>query len=67
MSFQKVLDSLEWKEIPQEAFIDDGLPYVTHIAIMELSGIRLKIYKLSNGERVIDEKDIVDFFGGGYV
>lgn len=44
-----------------------GLPHVTHAGVLELvPGLRMNVYRLSNGEAVIDEasfSQFLDFLG----
>lgn len=48
---------VEWDEVPQ-----GDLPYVTHEGELNLVGHTLKVVQLSNGQRVIEEGDMVRFF-----
>lgn len=41
---------------------DDGTLYATHEGVMDLGEMRLRVYQLNNGQRVIDAQDVEDFF-----
>jgi len=58
------LDTLKWKTLPPSNADDgSGLPHATHEGMIEIGSIRLRVYQLSTGERVIHEDDLAKFFG----
>ncbi len=62
-----ILDQLEWKKVQCDENSNDDIPYVTHEGIIKLPFgdelIKLKVYQLSDGNRVIDENDLNKLFG----
>jgi hypothetical protein len=63
-----LMDQVEWHEIPSNAQIktfEGGkeVPVATHEGTLNIGKFKFKVYQLSDGRRVIDEKDIKDFFG----
>ena len=42
----------------------DGIPYVTHTGILKIGEFEFHVHNLSNGKRVINGKDLEDFFLG---
>ena len=40
----------------------DGTLYATHEGILDLGEVKLRVYQLNNGQRVIDAKDAEEFF-----
>ena len=56
-----IFDSLAWT--PCVAILaHDGLPYVTHEAVLTIVDISLRVYQLSTGQRIIAAEDIEAFF-----
>jgi hypothetical protein len=57
-----LLNTVEWHET---GMTDDGddLPYPTHKGVLNIGGIELKCYRLSNGKRVLDAESVARFFG----
>jgi hypothetical protein len=56
------LDALTWTPVPPPAAADDPRPYVTHRGQLTIGCHTLAVYRLSDGRRVIDERDFLDFF-----
>jgi hypothetical protein len=64
---EAALDALEWKPIADENIHEDGTyPYATHEGVLEIGTMKLKVYQLSDGKRVIAHDDFLAFFGGGF-
>ena len=61
-----LLDGVDWKPI-DTAKSNEGLPYATHAGIFKIGDCSLRVYQLNDGRRVIEESDIIKFFGGGLV
>lgn len=61
-SVETLLDTVEWRETGMTDD-GDGLPYPTHEGVLNLGGIELKCYRLSNGVRVFDAESVAQFFG----
>lgn len=62
---ERLLDSLEWIPVePPQSGGDSDLPFVTHSGQLSLDGCELRVYRLSNGERIVDEDDLAAFLGG---
>lgn len=57
-----LLDRLDWEAVPEPAsrVLDD--PYVTHQGVMYIADHALRVYQLSDGQRVIDADDLESFF-----
>lgn len=43
----------------------DSLPYVTHEGELDIAGIKLRVYLLSDGRRVTKKEDLARFFEAG--
>ena len=56
-----MLDALEWRAIDPYPS-PDGLPIVTHEGILNLMGVDLRVYRLSDGNRVIHNEDMGRLF-----
>ena len=70
-ALQKKLGAVEvWEPLPEhtlqqirQAATAEGMPYPTHQGVISLDGkATIKVYQLSNGERVIDAQDLHAFF-----
>jgi len=60
---QAILDKTDFKPtgyIPPE---NSTLPYVTHIGELKLGEITIEVCMLSNGQRIIEEKELKKLFG----
>ncbi len=58
----KLLDGLKWKKLP--ALTEDfDLPYATHVGVLRIGELSLRVYQLTTGERVINQEDLEKFFG----
>lgn len=42
---------------------DDGIPYATHEGILDLFGIEMRCFRLSDGKAVIDAESVEKLFG----
>ncbi|MCK9458281.1 MAG: hypothetical protein M0R80_01355 [Proteobacteria bacterium] len=63
---QILLDGVEWESLPAEPpELDGEVPFATHRGVLDLGGVKLKVYQLSDGQRVIDAEDLEALFGGG--
>lgn len=62
----KLLDAVKWTpvEVCKPADNPDNLPTVTHEGILTIGDRKLRCYQLSSGQRIIDAKDLEDFFSG---
>ncbi|WP_144156519.1 hypothetical protein [Paraburkholderia sp. BCC1885] len=58
---ESLLSSLDWREV--ENVIAGDLPYATHEGFMELLGVRLRCYRLSTGQAIIHQDDMVALLG----
>lgn len=59
-----MMDGVEW--IPVKGRIvpqTDDIPYVTHEGVLDLLGIELKVYTLSDRTRIIDAESLNELFG----
>lgn len=59
----KMLDKIEWEPLEGEA-VEGDLPHATHSGILDLGGMKLRVFQLSDGKRVIEENDLIAFFEG---
>lgn len=62
LPIDQLLDAVEWTALPPPSR-DEALPYATHSGVLAIGEVRLKVYQLNTGERVIDGDDLADFFG----
>lgn len=61
----KLLDAVDWQPLIGPAPQDhDGIPWATHRGIFEIAGLKLRVYQLSDGRRIIDADDLHDFLSG---
>lgn len=58
---ERMLDAVEWTPIPN-TFATVGIPYATHEGSLEIGETSLRVYQLSNGQRIIDGEDFEAFF-----
>lgn len=58
---EMMLDGVEWVEV---AAIEnsDGLPHTTHEGVLEIAGHKLRCYRLSTGQAVLDADDVHALF-----
>jgi hypothetical protein len=72
-----LFDKVEWTEVrtseTQDPAVDlispstalrmiKYLPFVTHVGYLTVQGVPLKVYRLSDGRRVMDAQDLNAFF-----
>jgi hypothetical protein len=61
-----ILDALEYQEAEyteRDAITSEaGILHVTHEAVLKVGDKNLRVYILSDGERVIDAEDLEKFF-----
>ncbi len=62
MDFQKLLDSVDWRPIQQLKVLGHDV-YATHEGHLSGDWGSLRVFKLSNGERVFDADDIAELLG----
>lgn len=55
-----LLDTVEWDAHPAPADLEPGTLYATHSGTLDLGGVLLRVHTLSNGQRVIDERSILE-------
>lgn len=61
-AFNAALDLLEWHPLDTVEPEDSDLPYAVSSAVLYVGEFPLKVFHLSNGERVIDADDFTAFF-----
>lgn len=63
---EAIMNTVEWKPIESDSALPvrDDLPYATHSGVLNIFGLDLKCYRLSDGRAVFDADDINRFFGG---
>lgn len=60
-----IMDNLDWKAVDTAiGDVDGNIPHVTHTGVLEITGIKMKCYRLSNGKTIIDSEDVNKLFGG---
>ncbi len=59
---EALLDTVAWKKRPRPATSVDALPYVTHEGVLIIEDLRLRCYRLSNGQSVFNADDLNAFF-----
>jgi len=62
-----MLDKVQWKPLKTDnsvELVNTGYPVATHSGVLKIGEIELKVYQLSNGQRVIDQEDIIKFLDG---
>lgn len=67
-----LLDGVTWESLPEPPEPPSGLfsavPVATHRGELMLAGIKLRVFRLSDGRRVVDQGSILDLLmglGGG--
>ena len=50
------MNGVKWNEIHQPA-VSDAMPYATHSGEMEIMGVKMRCYRLSDGCAVFHEED----------
>lgn len=59
---EQILDKLEYTPTNAEPS-KDGIPHVTHESILKLGELSVRVYVLSDGNRIIPEEDMKRIFG----
>jgi hypothetical protein len=59
-----MLDNIDWKPINPDVVYSSSCtpPVATYQGILKIGDLELRVYQLSNGQRVIAEEDLVRFF-----
>lgn len=62
---EAMMKNVEWKVIESDSalLVGDDLPYATHEGSLNIFGVDLKCYRLSDGRAVFDADDVHRFFG----
>ena len=58
----RLLDAVKFTEIQREEQPQEGALYATHEGVLVIGTFQFKVYQLNNGERVLDAKDVEQFF-----
>jgi len=62
---EQLMNTVKWVEVETaNADSRDELPYVTHEGTLVIFNAPLKVFQLSDGQRVIDADDMEKFFSG---
>lgn len=57
---RRILDAVAWEPVPcPPAPEEDNLPYVTHQGVMAIGDMRIRVYTLSDGQRIMDAEDFL--------
>lgn len=59
---EMMLDGVEWKPFESAPTGELNLPYVTHQGELEIDTLKLTVYQLSDGQRIIPEDQMIVFF-----
>lgn len=54
---EKMLDQVDFKPVKEKPIKSD-LPHVTHTGILKIGEIEIEVCVLSNGKRIISEKEM---------
>ena len=61
---EQLLSNIEFVPISDELIKkSDDMPYVTHEGVLDIGGVKIQVYQLSNGQRVISEGEIARVLG----
>ncbi len=61
---EKMMDSVQWEEIEVDSdYVGGELPYSTHEGVLTIGGLKLRCYRLSNGQNIFNADDIAAFLG----
>ena len=60
---EKMMNSVAWVKQENQPSESGDLPYVTHEGCLSIGTIKLKCYRLSDGQAIFDADDISRFFG----
>lgn len=65
---ERLLDAVEFVPIETDGKSEPvgGLPVATHQGYLDFLGQKLRVYKLSNGLRVVDAQDFHAFLADGF-
>lgn len=60
-----MLDAVAWTlvDVHQHERVD-GLPYATHVGVLEIGEYKFRCYRLNTGEAILNAEDVHAFFGG---
>jgi hypothetical protein len=62
-ALDRLFDRVQWVALDQDALAHhDDVPYATHEGWLEIGDIRLHVYQLNTGDRVIEEESMQRFF-----
>ncbi len=68
--FDIMLDKADWQELPRpivqaelESELEGGVPFATHQGTITVADKTLRVFQLSNGQRIIEANDMAAFFG----
>lgn len=64
-AMDKLLDVVNWEDVPAPGPGASAEPYVTMQGILDLpsAGLKVRCYQLSNGIRILNKEDLDKFFG----
>jgi hypothetical protein len=58
-----ILDSVELKPVESVNIGDGDTPFFTHEGVLNIGSARIRVYQLSDGQRIIPCEDLEAFFG----
>lgn len=58
-----LMNAVEWEKVEGKP-ADDGLPYSTHVGVLDLMGAKMRCYRLNDGRAILHADDVEAFFGG---
>jgi hypothetical protein len=59
----RALDALEWSPLPVVGEMPEHDVYAEFEAVLVIAGMNIRVYHLTNGERVLHADDMELFFG----
>lgn len=60
-----LLDQVDWQPVTFSDEPSDDLPHATHFGILRIADYELRVFQLSDGQRIILKEDMERFFGFG--
>lgn len=61
--FEVLMDGAEWRELPEPSASAASQLHATHEGILRIGGKELLVYQMSDGQRMIEEASMLNFFG----
>ena len=66
MSIESALDQVEWTPLGRDPENEgSGMPFATHVGLLKIGDFQFHVYRLSDGQRVVDADDSEALFNVG--